>query len=362
MTISNNLEIFLITYNRFERLKYTLNRILDGPIKDFDIKILDNASDDDTKEFCEDFVSEHPNFKYIRNGINLGISGNIIRAMELARKKWLWVLCDDDDFDWNNWNEIEQALDSDDYDIVHTTYTEGFRSEEYSYLINEEAFIPTCIYNTKHITPLTMQNAYAMAYTLLPHHAIGCKVINEKGRIFVPQKRCVLQGVDDKLNFIRMPRKGIFHKIDDYQLLAGYVGAYKLIEDEKVRNQCCDVLCLGNNFSGSMDWFLDTNPRQNLYNVFEILLSVDDNRKSQFLQRLGTRNYRDFDNFLSLISDNYWAFKLVLKLDILSSQVDYLISKARKPTFLQQIFSVRNEGDHKILRILGLKIKFERRK
>ena len=218
------------------------------------------------------------------------------------------------------------------------------------------------IYNTKHITPLTIQNAYAIAYTLLPHHAIGCKAINEKGKIFVPQKRCVLQGASDKLNFIRMPRKGLFHKIDDYQILAGYIGAYRLIEDEKIKNQCCDILCLGNNFSGSMDWFLDTNPRQNLYNIFEILLSVDDDKKSQLLQRLSIRNYRDFDNFLSLIFDNYFASKLSSKLDILSLQVDYLISKARKPAFLQQIFSVRNEGDHKVLRILGLKIKFRRRK
>ena len=142
--IKDDLEIFLITYNRIEKLKYTLKKILESPIKDFDIKILDNFSDDGTKEFCDKFAKQYKNFVYIRNKINLGISGNIIRAMELASKKWLWILCDDDDFDWNNWNEIEQALDSDDYDIVHTTYTEGFRSEEYSYLINEEAFVPTC--------------------------------------------------------------------------------------------------------------------------------------------------------------------------------------------------------------------------
>ena len=326
MNIKNQLEIYLITYNRLDKLKNTLERILEGPIANYDIKILDNTSTDGTKEYCEKFVKEHTNFTYIRNKINLGISGNIIKTMELASKKWLWTICDDDDFNWDNWGEIEEALNSDEYDIVHTTYSEGFRSKEYAYLINEEAFIPTCIYNTKHITPITMQNAYAMAYTLLPHHAIGCKVINEKGKIFVPQKRCVLQGTSDKFNYIRMHKKGIFHKIDDYQILAGYVGAYKLIEDEKVRQQCNNVLCLGNNFIGSMNWFVSANPRQNLYNIFEILLSVDDNNKKEFIKLFVKRKNSDFIKVAKIITC------------IINKR--FLITI---PNFLQNIFSIKQK-------------------
>ena len=345
MSVKENLEIFLITYNRFEKLKYTLSRLLDSPIRNYNIKILDNASDDGTKEFCEKFVQEHHNFKYIRNKINLGISGNIIKAMELASKKWLWILCDDDDFDWNNWGEIEDALNSDEYDIVHTTYSEGFRSEEYAYIINEEAFIPTCIYNTKHITPLTMQNAYAMSYTLLPHHAIGCKVINEKGKIYVPQNRCVLQGTSDKLNFIRIPKKGMFHRLDDFQLLSGYVGAYKLIEDEVQRQKCNEVLCLGDNFKGSMCWFVSDNPRHNLYNVFEILLSVNDENKKSMINLLLQNGYNDF---LSLILLAFTTFKE---------------TKSIKTTLLKNIFSVRNSNgtNHKIITIFGIRFKIRKK-
>jgi len=279
VNLKEDLEIFLITYNRKDKLKGTLDRLLseDSPIKDFNIKILDNTSEDGTQELCEEYCSKYSNLVYLRNKINVGISGNIIKTMELASKKWLWTLCDDDNYDWSNWSEIETALNQD-YDIVHTTYSEGFRSEEYPYLINEEAFIPTAIYNTKHITPLTMQNAYAMAYTLLPHHAIGCKVINEKGEIFVPQKRTLLQGSTDKLNFIRMPRKGLFHRFDKFQLLAGYVGAYQLIEDETVRHECCDVLCLGHSFRDSMKWFYYDN-KGSLYNFAEIFFGVNSRQK-----------------------------------------------------------------------------------
>lgn len=337
------LEVFVITYNRLEKLKHTLDRVLQGPIAGYDIKILDNASDDGTQEYCSDFVKKHKNFTYVRNKINLGISGNIIRAMELASKKWLWIICDDDDFDWDNWGEIENALTKD-YDIVHTTYTNGFRSEEYAYLINEEAFIPTCIYNTKHITPLTMQNAYAMAYTLLPHHAIGCKVINEKGKIFVPQKRCVLQGTSDKLNFVRMPRKGMFHKLDDFQLLSGYVGAYKLIENEEIRNQCNNVLCLGSDFKGSMEWFVPSNPRYSLYNLFEILLSVKDENKKELLSVLKKYDYTEFRNLAKLIQENY------------------CIQKTKHKKFIKEIFSVDKsaDGKYRIVKLLGITFKFKR--
>lgn len=333
------LEIFLITYNRIDKLKNTLNSILKSPIKDFAIKILDNSSTDGTEELCTKFVQDYNNFTYIRNKINLGISGNIIRAMELASKKWLWIICDDDNFNWDNWDEIANAL-KEDYDIVHTTYTEGQRSNKYSYLINEEAFIPTCIYNTKHITPLTMQNAYAMAYTLLPHHAIGCKVINEGGKIFVPKERCVLQGNNDKLNFIRMPRKGLFHRLDDFQLLSGYVGAYKLIEDEEIRNQCNNVLCLGNTFKNSMKWFIPANPRHNLYNLFEILLSVRQKNQKELLEILSNYEYKEFDKLTSIF-------------------LIYFFNK-----FAKNIFSIKKSEDKRfiILRLLGIKFSFKRKK
>lgn len=47
--------------------------------------------------------------------------------------------------------------------------------------------------------------------------------------------------------------------------------------------------------------------------------------------------------------------------NVLNSKIDYLISRANRATILQQIFSVRNEGAHKVLRILGIKIKCRRK-
>ena len=304
--LKDNIDIFLITYNRVEKLERTLGRLFadDSPIKNFEIKILDNASTDGTESFCRASVQKHPNIVYLRNIINLGISGNIIKSMELASKKWFWVLCDDDDYDWSRWNEIAEALISDTYDIVHTTFVEGKRNETYPYLINEEAFIPTSIYNTRHITSLTMQNAYGMAYTLLPHHAIGCKVINENGRIFVPEGRTVLQGGTDKYNFIRMPKQGLFHRLANYQILAGYIAAYQLIEDREVRRACCDVLCLGFDFEYSMGHFLEWNNGY-IYNIADVLMSADKDQRQAFFRALSEKAPEKSQAFRDFIREIY---------------------------------------------------------
>ncbi|MBP3821499.1 hypothetical protein J6G99_07650 [bacterium] len=41
-------------------------------------------------------------------------------------------------------------------------------------------------------------------------------------------------------------------------------------------------------------------------------------------------------------------------------QTNKIIQKQNKPTFIQQIFSIKNEGKHKAVRFLGLKLKFRR--
>ncbi len=320
--LKDDLEIIIITFNRKNKLQKTLDKLLlpESPLKDYEIKILNNHSTDGTTELLEEYASRYSNLKHIVNNKNLGIAGNIIKAMEIASKKWLWVLCDDDDYDFSNWGEIENALKQD-YDIVHTTYTEGFRNETYPYLINEEAFIPTAIYNTKHITELTMNNAYIMAYTLLPHHAIGGKVINENGKIFVPKNRFVLQSYDDKNNFKRIPRKGMYHRLDNFQLLAGYISAYQIIEDPEIRYQCCNTLCLGQDFRGSMLWFLHEN-HGDLYNLSDVFLGINNKQKLILLKILCPRVFK---------------------------------------SIYQSIFSIKNRDGFKVITILGHKFKIKKK-
>ena len=277
MSLREKLEIYLITYNRQNALKHTLERLLEegSPLKDVTIYVLDNKSPDGTKTVVEGFIAKHSNLHYICNKYNIGLGGNLIKAMEMASKPYFWILCDDDDFNWNAWPEVGEAIQSGKYDIVMTTYTTGFRSEEIPFLINEMCFVPSAIYKTSHIDNTVMTNAYAMAHNLFPFHALSTKIINNKGKIFVPQSRVVLQDYGQKSHQNPKLRSGIYRRLRTFSLLWGYVDSYTLIENKKLRYQCMDVLCLGKSFyksmcnfmSGEYPWFFPFT-WQNLFDIF----------------------------------------------------------------------------------------------
>jgi hypothetical protein len=153
---------------------------------------------------------------------------------------------------------------------VMTSFTDGLRNESIPYLLNEMAFVPSAIYNTKHITDQVMTNAYAMVVNLFPFHAMSCKVVNENGRIFVPKQKIVHQSYDEKSNTVKKAVKGRYHKLNTFNLIWGYIDAYQLIEDKKLRAECCAVLYMGQSFLFSMCFFFKSGPDsgRNFWDIF----------------------------------------------------------------------------------------------
>ena len=114
MNTKDRLQIILPTYNRAPQLKRTLEQLLadDSPVKDFDITILDNRSTDGTSNVIKNAQSLHPNIKHIRHRHNVGGNANIAKALEMGEKKYLWVICDDDLYDWTGWSNVEELIDN----------------------------------------------------------------------------------------------------------------------------------------------------------------------------------------------------------------------------------------------------------
>lgn len=112
MLIKDKLEIFIITYNRKKALKRTFEKVFhnDSPIANFKFTILDNNSNDGTDKVCKNYCDKFKNIKYIKNNRNIGLPGNICRAAELVKSKYLWILADDDIIVWDKWDEIENAI------------------------------------------------------------------------------------------------------------------------------------------------------------------------------------------------------------------------------------------------------------
>ena len=127
--------------------------------KDHHFRVLDQILDVRRMEFADAAAAEHPNLTVVSRRRNIGGNANIVRAFELADRKYIWVLCDDDDFDWSQWPPVERALASDEYDIVYTVshVARPSDSPDVGYLAFLAAFVPGCIYRTAHITGDVLQ-------------------------------------------------------------------------------------------------------------------------------------------------------------------------------------------------------------
>lgn len=247
--MNNNLDIFLITYNRRDYLEITLNKVLgeDSPLKKYQITILDNNSNDGTEELCRSFESKFSNLKYIKNKRNVGLSGNICKAMEYAEKKYFWIMCDNDELDFSAWDEVEKSMEEDkDLILVCRDYYEGKDDKKHydAFVLNQLTFLPSGIYKTEHLTDSVMSYAISDTYTVLPHLPLGCAILNKKGSVVLISHSVVTLTGNVKIeslktyDFDRIKKDPYIKKnerIKSINFPAGIVDSFDACEDKKVR-------------------------------------------------------------------------------------------------------------------------------
>lgn len=242
--LKNLLQIVLITYNRKACLSQTLTKIFsdDSPIKDLEIVVLDNHSTDGSSELIDDYCKKHKNLKHIIHNRNIGGNANICRAFEVASKKYLWVLCDDDKLDWTHWNEIEKAVISDKYDMIYTINYLTVKNNKITpgYLAFLAAFLPGVIYKTEYITNDIMQNMYGMIHTWYSQSILSLHVLfNLGGKYYLPKENLIAYGVtpNENENLATLTR-GIRILHPDLKRMFWHVGfilAAQIITDKKIR-------------------------------------------------------------------------------------------------------------------------------
>jgi glycosyltransferase involved in cell wall biosynthesis len=93
-TAIDELEVFILTYNRAEMLKTAIQSCLHQTIRGISITILDNASTDHTAEIVAFFLE--PNICCITAKKNIGVLENIQRCQKLCAKKYVMIFHDDD--------------------------------------------------------------------------------------------------------------------------------------------------------------------------------------------------------------------------------------------------------------------------
>ncbi len=298
----DKLQIILITYNREAKLKNTLEQVFaaDSPIKDFDITIMDNVSTDGTEQLIREYCQRFPNISYVRHRINIGGNANICRAFELGAssgKEYFWVLCDDDDYDWTYWSEIEEAI-QEDRDVILAERLSETSDLPIEVIVNELNFLPAGIYKSEIVSPKVILNAYANIYNSLPHQALVAEVINKGYKFFVPKHTVIIQNVNkgSDCGYKRGYKGDIHPRIAHFNLFSGMLNSYQMIEDPVIRQKCCGCLFLGKSFRFSMKTFLALNGRYP-NNICDVFFDVDFKKKLIFLWVLLFYLVNPFINF-----------------------------------------------------------------
>ena len=96
--IEKSIAAVIVTYNRLPLLKKCLHALLNQTYAGFDVLIIDNASSDDTGNYCRRLSEENLRVQYFNTGANLGGAGGFsfgIRTGVEAGYDYLWLMDDD---------------------------------------------------------------------------------------------------------------------------------------------------------------------------------------------------------------------------------------------------------------------------
>lgn len=303
-SVTDDLQVVLITYNRKRALGHTLERVFapDSPIRGCSITVLDNCSTDGSGELLAAAAAEHPNLKVETRRRNIGGNANIVRAFELADRKYIWVLCDDDDFDWSQWAAVEEALASDAYDLVYTVSRVARLADnpDIGYFAFLASFVPGCIYRSEHVTGDVLQNMYAMIHTWFPQCVLSLHILcNLKGRIFYrPDGDVVIRRLqtddgsremtqeENDRTLVRGISESLLHP--DLRRMfwhVGFVLAAQIVTDETLRAQVMERTLFNEIWSSDFSRYCEYVANYNrefrggsMKNTFDFLLSLPKGR------------------------------------------------------------------------------------
>ena len=260
--IDDKLEIIIPTFNRKKYLEQTLNQLLaeESPIKNYPITILNNASTDGSSELIEEYCRKFPNLKHVCNKKNIGGAANVTRAYEIAQAEYVWVLCDDDKYDFSNWQEVEQAINLDEKWLCVSRYAvPESQKHDLSCLLLQLTFVPANIFKTEIITETVLRNMYDSQYTLFPQLMPLIGYINEGGKIYTLSKAIVHNGYTQDRTDVSYTRgydnNLLTPRAKSMSWLVGYCICLALLKNKPLREKAIDVAIQYKDICGSYSKF-----------------------------------------------------------------------------------------------------------
>lgn len=234
--ISDFLSIVIVTFNRSKLLDRTLRCLLDSPFKSCPITILDNCSTDNTRVIALEYQKIHNNLKVITNRYNIGGDANIMRAVEYSSTKYLWILADDDTYDFSCCNDVIDKLCNEDIDLFHVGGHKELEVDSFMYSSLKDAvyhgypYFKTCSFVPANIFKVELMRdsliaGYRNIKNSYAHMPLFIKLYENNSSFYISKNKIVLAEIGEQ-------------NYSDSDLLEWWIGtAYTYINDNNTRLQ-----------------------------------------------------------------------------------------------------------------------------
>jgi glycosyltransferase involved in cell wall biosynthesis len=196
----------VFTYNRAEKLHRTLARLLESPFARCRITVLDNCSPDRTPQVCAEFVERLKRLRIVRHPRNIGLGANYLRAVELSRAPYTWILSDDEQLDFGDCSDVLFVIEQGDVDLISLgspgqhEWERGMRSSTQELLALGQRFFwvwtfaAGVIFRTGLFDDQSIREGYGHLYgdyAHFPHFGFLYKALQEDASVYVSRRAMV---------------------------------------------------------------------------------------------------------------------------------------------------------------------------
>lgn len=114
--------VVLITYNRADLLPRCIDSVINQTYKDWELIIVDNHSEDGSKELIEDYMSRDNRISLIQvhNNNVLAYSRNV--GIKAAKGKYICILDSDDWYTLDKLQKVYDVCQQKEYDVIYNRY------------------------------------------------------------------------------------------------------------------------------------------------------------------------------------------------------------------------------------------------
>ena len=255
-TLKEKLSIHIPTYNRSKFLQQTLKQLLTSPVKDCCITILDNHSTDNTINLVESMKKDFSNLHIVSRPFNLGSgSANYMQHIEYCKTEYLWILADDDIYDFSFFDDVEKKIIEGQMNIIHVgAHNDGewnwgicdtpksLEKMGYAYF-RYSSFLPCTIYKFSYFIKY-IKDAYNFIHYMYPHLPSLVDAYDKDVPVYVSKKRIVTAAIGRQ-------------RYDYYVCFRGFIVSSLYLKEKKSKRAICYSFYFNNkSFWKSSLWFI----------------------------------------------------------------------------------------------------------